>query len=147
MRLIPTRKASKKQKAMKAAGKASKKVAKAKAVQKAPKTAAAVWTGRRSGKLLKGAAMAVVGVVTLKAIRRRMHAGEEPGPAASESYRSTPTPSSSQQSGVTNGSAPAQTETPVAPPLGASATPPHGDKLTGEGATASETDAEKRPPS
>ena len=65
MSVIPKRK-SKKQKALKKAGKTA---AKAKAVQKAPKAAATVWTGKRSGKVLKGAVVAVVGIVTLRTIR------------------------------------------------------------------------------
>ncbi|UGS38793.1 hypothetical protein [Capillimicrobium parvum] len=99
MNVIPKRK-SKKQKALKKAGKTA---AKAKAVQKAPKAAATVWAGKRSGKIVKGAIVAVVGVVTLKAIRSKMKGGDQPAPPQPQSYRATETPASSQQTGATPG--------------------------------------------
>jgi len=123
MQLKPKRKTSKKQKALK----------------KAPKAAAAVWAGKRSGKVVKGVAIAIVGVVTLRALRKRFSGGDEPA-AADDSYRTSPTPASSQQSSpVSNGAAPAQEETaPHAQPAEESATPPHGDALTAEKPAAEE---------
>lgn len=111
---------------------------KQKAIKKAPKAAAAVWAGKRSGKVVKGVAIAIVGVVTLRALRKRFSGGDEPA-APDESYRTSPTPSSSQQTGpMTNGAAPAQDDAPVAPPMEASATPPHGDELTADTPAAEE---------
>ncbi len=75
MGLIPGRKPSKKQRATRAAGKAGKKVTKAKVVQKAPKTAATVWAGKRSGRIVKGAAVVIVGIITLRVIRSKTSGG------------------------------------------------------------------------
>ena len=131
MGLIPRRKPSKKQRAARAAGKASQKVVKAKAVQKAPKTAAAVWTGRRSGKIVKGAIVAVVGVVTLKAVRAKLGGKKEEPASAAPFPDTTPVPDPGQPAAGTplNGSAPQpDPAAPYAPPVAASTTPPHGDE-------------------
>jgi hypothetical protein len=130
MGLIPGRKQSKKQRAAKAAGKAGKKVAKAKAVQKAPKTAAAVWTGKRSGKIVKGVGVAIVGFVTFKAIRSKLGHKEEPAATATPFPDTTPVPDPGQPTAgsAINGSAPQpDPAAPYAPPVAASTTPPHGD--------------------
>jgi hypothetical protein len=141
MSLIPSRSTSKKKqaakataKASKATAKAAKKVAKAKAVQKAPKTAVAVWTGKRSGKILKGVGIAILGAITLKAIRGKMQGGSSSNVApAPPTFNSTPTPDPGAPAAAVNGSAPAggvpgsaPTPDPAAP---STATPPHGDPL------------------
>jgi hypothetical protein len=126
MKLVPTRR-SKKQKAIRAAGKVGKKAVKAKAVQKAPKTAVAVWAGRRSGKILRGAVIAVAGVVTLKALRKKRQGSSGGGSTSPESYRSSPTPASSQQSPKPDPAAPKPSS--AAEKEGVAPTPPHGDPL------------------
>lgn len=138
MSLIPSRSTSKKKqaakataKASKATAKAAKKVAKAKAVQKAPKTAVAVWTGKRSGTILKGVGIAILGAITLKAIRGKMQGGSSDVAPAPPTFNSAPTPDPGAP--AVNGSAPAggvpgsaPTPDPAAP---STATPPHGDPL------------------
>lgn len=130
MGLIPRRNQSKKQKAVRAAGNAGKKVAKAKAVQKAPKTAAAVWTGKRSGKIIKGAAVAIVGAVTFKALRARFAKKEEPTSAASfPDTTPVPDPGQPTAGSAINGSAPQpDPAAPFTPPVPSGTTPPQGDK-------------------
>jgi hypothetical protein len=134
--LIPGRKQSKKQKAVKAAGKAGKTVVKAKAVQKAPKTAAAVWTGKRSGKIVKGVGAAVLALVTFRVVRSKLGGKSDStggAPANATPFPTTtptPDPGAPGASGAAlNGSAPQpDPAAPYAPPLAASPTPPHGDK-------------------
>ncbi|HEY8581674.1 MAG TPA: hypothetical protein VIL49_01965 [Capillimicrobium sp.] len=149
MSLIPSRQ-SKKRKAVKAARKAAKTAAKAKAVQKAPKTAAAVWAGKRGGTIVRAVAVIIGAAVALKVVRGALGGGgDAPEPAAppapsgpasvngsSSTYRSTPTPASSQQTegGGASGPDPAgptETEQAKAEAKGQteSATPPHGDPL------------------
>lgn len=139
MSLIPSRSTSKKKqaakataKASKATAKAAKKVAKAKAVQKAPKTAVAVWTGKRSGKILKGVGIAILGAITLKAIRGKMQGGSSDVAPAPPTFNSTPTPDPGAPAAI-NGSAPAAGvpgSAPIPDPAAPStATPPHGDPL------------------
>jgi hypothetical protein len=130
MGLIPGRKPSKKQRATRAAGKAGKKVTKAKAVQKAPKTAAAVWAGKRSGKVIKGVAVVVIGLVTFKAIRSK--AAQKEAPAAGTPFPDTtpvPDPGQSATGSAINGSAPQpDPAAPFSPPVTSGTTPPQGDK-------------------
>lgn len=131
MGLIPRRKESKKQRAVRAAASAGKTVAKVKAVQKAPKAVATVWTGKRIGKLMKAAVVVIVGVVTLKAIRAK--AGGQKGAAADATPfpDATPVPDPGQPTAGSpiNGSAPQpDPAAPYAPPVPAATTPPHGDK-------------------
>jgi hypothetical protein len=144
MGLVPRRKPSKKQRAVRTAGNAGKKVAKAKAVQKAPKTAAAVWTGKRSGKIVKGVAVAIVGVVTLRAIRSKM-GGQKEAPAPATPFPDTPPvpdPGQPTAGSPINGSAPQpDPAAPFAPPLTASSTPPHGDEAADVMAEKPEDDA------
>jgi uncharacterized membrane protein YebE (DUF533 family) len=137
MSLIPSRSTSKKaqaakaaSKATKTAGKAGKKVAKAKAVQKAPKTAAAVWTGKRSGKIVKGVGIAILGAITFKALRSKLKGGASSDTPAPPTYTSTPTPDPGAPSAAVNGSAPAAgvDETTPVPDPGA----PQGDPLADE---------------
>jgi hypothetical protein len=145
MSLIPSRSTSKKKKAAKATAKASKatakaakKVAKAKAVQKAPKTAAAVWTGKRSGKILKGAGIAILGAITFKAVRGRMKGGDASSDApVPPTYTPTPTPDPGAPTATVNGSAPAAGvpgSAPTPDPSAPLADPekPHGDPLLDE---------------
>jgi hypothetical protein len=143
MGLIPGRKQSKKQRATRAAGKAGKKVAKAKAVQKAPKTAAAVWAGKRSGKVVKGVAIAIVALITLKAIRSKAGGGQKGAAADAPPFPdTTPIPDPGQPSAGSpiNGSAPQpDPAAPFAPPVSSGTTPPHGD----EGADVIEGQAEE----
>jgi hypothetical protein len=131
MGLIPRRKPSKKQRAVRAAGNAGKKVTKAKAVQKAPKTAAAVWAGKRSGKIVKGVAAVIVGVVTLKAIRSRT-GGKKEAPADATPFPTTtpvPDPGQPTTGSSINGSAPQpDPAAPNAPSVASGTTPPHGDE-------------------
>ncbi|MEZ5124180.1 MAG: hypothetical protein R2736_21880 [Solirubrobacterales bacterium] len=99
MSVIPKRKPkSKKARALQKAGKTAGKVT---VVTKAPKAAASAWSGKRSGKVIKGALVAVVGLVTLKAVRSKLKGGAEPAPPPPQSYRATTTPASSQQTGAT----------------------------------------------
>ena len=131
MGLIPRRKPSKKQRAARAAGKAGKTVVKAKAVQKAPKAAAAVWAGRRSGKIIKGVAVAIVGAITFKAIRSRT-GGKHDAPADPSPFPTTtpvPDPGQPAAGSPINGSAPQPDPgAPFSPPVATGTTPPHGDE-------------------
>jgi hypothetical protein len=160
MQLIPKRQ-SKRQRAVRAATKGAKKAGKTavkvKMVQRAPKAAAAIWAARRSGGVMRAAAIGTIGVVTLRALRKRGQGAAEgtgaPAPAGpSESYRTTPTPQSSQQTGgeapklvpatptkaeetklETLAGGPPNESAPgsdiPAPPESESITPPHGDPM------------------
>ncbi len=126
-----SRRQSRKQKAVRAAGKAGKKVTQTKAVQKAPETAAAVWTGKRSGKIVKAVALAVVGFVTLKAIRSRMGKSQEEPASATPFPDANPVPDPGQPAtgSAINGSAPQPDPGAAhAPPVATGTTPPHGDE-------------------
>jgi hypothetical protein len=130
MGLIPKRNTSKKHKAARAASKAGKKVTKAKAVQKAPKTAAAVWAGKRSGKVVKGVAIAIVGIITLKAVRSKLAKHDEPAtPPSFPDTTPVPDPGQSPAGSPINGSAPQpDPAAPFSPPVSSGTTPPQGDK-------------------
>lgn len=132
MGLIPGRKPSKKQRATRAAGKAGKKVTKAKVVQKAPKTAATVWAGKRSGRIVKGAAVVIVGIITLRVIRSKTSGGSEEGSADATPFPTAspvPDPAQPASGSALNGSAPQPDPTaPNAPSVSATSTPPHGDE-------------------
>jgi hypothetical protein len=124
--LIPGRHQSKKQRAVKAAGKAGKKVTKAKAVQKAPKTAAAVWTGKRSGKIVKGIGAAALALVTLQVLRSKLggKSDSKGAPANATPFpTTTPTPdpgAPTAAGAAVNGSAPQpDPAAPYAPPVAA----------------------------
>jgi hypothetical protein len=98
--------------------------------QKAAGAAAAVWAGKRSGKVVRGAAIAIVGLVTLKALRSRMGKHEEP--AAAEPFPDTtpvPDPGQPAAGSPINGSAPQpDPAAPFSPPVPTGTTPPQGDK-------------------
>ncbi len=111
--------------------KAGKKVAKTKAVQKAPKTAAAVWAGKRSGKIVKGVAIAIVALITLQAIRSKTGGDKQAAADAPPFPDATPAPDPGQPTAgsAINGSAPQpDPAAPFAPPVSTGATPPHGDE-------------------
>jgi hypothetical protein len=151
MSLIPSRSKSKKakaakvaSKATKTAGKAGKTVVKTKAVQKAPKTAAAVWTGKRSGKIVKGVGIAILGAITFKALRSKRKGGGSASDAPTPpTYTPTPTPDPGAPTAAVNGSAPAAGIAGSAPtpdpsaPLG-DPEKPHGDPLADEAEKSSE---------
>jgi hypothetical protein len=98
--------------------------------QKAAGAAAAVWAGKRSGKVVRGVAIAIVGIVTLKALRSRMGKHEEP--AAAEPFPDTtpvPDPGQPAAGSPINGSAPQpDPAAPFSPPVPTGTTPPQGDK-------------------
>jgi hypothetical protein len=134
MQLIPTRK-SRSQRAMRTVGKAGRTALKLRMVQRAPKAAAAVWVGRRSGTILRATSLTILGLAIARAIRDRTSgkAAKSSAGDGGESYRTTPTPQSSQQTGAA-GTGPAPggpTATEVAKheTVAESSTPPHGDPL------------------
>lgn len=120
MGLIPTRSKSKKQKAVDAAGKAGK------------KAGDTVAKAKPSGKVLKGAIVAIVGVVTLQAIRSKM--SKKGAPADATPFPDTtpiPDPGQSTAGSAINGSAPQpDPAAPFSPPLASGTTPPQGDPVT-----------------
>jgi hypothetical protein len=136
MSLVSTRSKSKKQKAAQVAGTAGRTVAKVAVVRKAPRAAGAVWAGRRSGKVLRGAVLAVVGVVTLRAIRKRRAGGSDQSAQPAAFADSFPRPSDPPIASV-NGTTPGADLTDTAPGSPSpgladtvpSSTPPHGDEL------------------
>jgi hypothetical protein len=98
--------------------------------QKAAGAAAAVWAGKRSGKMIKGAAIAIVGLITLKAVRSKMRKHDEPADVASFPD-TTPVPDPGQPAAGSpiNGSAPQPDPgAPFSPPVASGSTPPQGDK-------------------
>jgi hypothetical protein len=102
MNLVPHRSKSKKDQALKAAKKVNR------------------------GKALKAGAAALVGLVTLSAIRRKLAGRHHEAPIAPSSPSAAPTPDPGAP-GSSSGSGP--TADPSAPEPANGATPPHGDKL------------------
>jgi len=97
--------------------------------QKAAGVAAALWAGKRSGRMLMGAAVAILALVTLKAVRSKL-AAKQDQPYAPSFPDTTPVPDPGQATAGSpiNGSAPQpDPAAPFSPPVASGSTPPHGD--------------------
>jgi len=101
--------------------------------QKAAGVAAGLWAGKRSGRALKGAAVAIVGLLTLKAVRSKLAAKHDQPADVPTFPDTTPTPDPGQPTAGSpiNGSAPQpDPAAPFSPPVASGSTPPHGDKAS-----------------